>query len=163
MELCGGPGGGQGGALWRSGWSCVLTVFLSLPVFSFSPTDNKFATCSDDGTVRIWDFMRCHEERILRGQSALHTNTHTNMYTHTHWLLTNMSTSTRTGYTNAHTTPTNTSTHTHLKCTSHMLKCQHILVTHTLHTHIHTRYKHAHVTRTRICPQIRTFVVTHTF
>lgn len=34
---------------------------------SFSPTDNKFATCSDDGTVRIWDFLRCHEERILRG------------------------------------------------------------------------------------------------
>ncbi|KAK5889684.1 hypothetical protein CesoFtcFv8_015667 [Champsocephalus esox] len=37
---------------------------------SFSPTDNKFATCSDDGTVRIWDFMRCHEERILRGHGA---------------------------------------------------------------------------------------------
>lgn len=34
---------------------------------SFSPTDSKFATCSDDGTVRIWDFLRCHEERILRG------------------------------------------------------------------------------------------------
>ncbi|XP_077998427.1 uncharacterized protein LOC144451462 [Glandiceps talaboti] len=37
---------------------------------SFCPTDNKFATCSDDGTVRIWDFMRCHEERILRGHGA---------------------------------------------------------------------------------------------
>uniref|UniRef100_A0A4W3IN25 WD repeat domain 33 n=1 Tax=Callorhinchus milii TaxID=7868 RepID=A0A4W3IN25_CALMI len=37
---------------------------------SFSPTDNKFATCSDDGTVRIWDFLRCHEERILRGHGA---------------------------------------------------------------------------------------------
>ncbi|RXN23338.1 pre-mRNA 3 end processing WDR33-like protein [Labeo rohita] len=36
----------------------------------FSPTDNKFATCSDDGTVRIWDFLRCHEERILRGHGA---------------------------------------------------------------------------------------------
>ena len=34
---------------------------------SFSPTDHKLATCSDDGTVRIWDFLRCHEERILRG------------------------------------------------------------------------------------------------
>ncbi|XP_070560840.1 pre-mRNA 3' end processing protein WDR33-like [Ptychodera flava] len=37
---------------------------------SFCPTDNKFATCSDDGTVRIWDFLRCHEERILRGHGA---------------------------------------------------------------------------------------------
>uniref|UniRef100_A0A096LSQ7 pre-mRNA 3' end processing protein WDR33 n=1 Tax=Poecilia formosa TaxID=48698 RepID=A0A096LSQ7_POEFO len=37
----------------------------------FAPaTDNKFATCSDDGTVRIWDFLRCHEERILRGHGA---------------------------------------------------------------------------------------------
>ncbi|XP_071451232.1 pre-mRNA 3' end processing protein WDR33 [Hetaerina americana] len=37
---------------------------------SFSPTDQKFATCSDDGTIRIWDFLRCHEERILRGHGA---------------------------------------------------------------------------------------------
>lgn len=44
-----------------------LLVTLSSVLCSFSPTDNKFATCSDDGTVRIWDFLRCHEERILRG------------------------------------------------------------------------------------------------
>ncbi|CAB3371027.1 Hypothetical predicted protein [Cloeon dipterum] len=37
---------------------------------SFSPTDQKFATCSDDGTIRIWDFLRCQEERILRGHGA---------------------------------------------------------------------------------------------
>ncbi|XP_065558170.1 uncharacterized protein LOC136025962 isoform X2 [Artemia franciscana] len=37
---------------------------------SFSPSDQKFATCSDDGTVRIWDFIRCEEERILRGHGA---------------------------------------------------------------------------------------------
>lgn len=35
--------------------------------YSFCPSDSKFATCSDDGTVRIWDFMKCHEEKILRG------------------------------------------------------------------------------------------------
>ncbi|XP_064611649.1 pre-mRNA 3' end processing protein WDR33-like [Liolophura sinensis] len=37
---------------------------------SFCPTDSKFSTCSDDGTVRVWDFMRCHEERILRGHGS---------------------------------------------------------------------------------------------
>jgi polyadenylation factor subunit 2 len=37
---------------------------------SFCPTDAKFASCSDDGTVRIWDFQRCHEERVLRGHGA---------------------------------------------------------------------------------------------
>lgn len=35
--------------------------------FSFSPTDNKFVSCSDDGTVRLWDFVTCNEERIFRG------------------------------------------------------------------------------------------------
>ncbi|XP_061163198.1 pre-mRNA 3' end processing protein WDR33-like isoform X1 [Saccostrea echinata] len=37
---------------------------------SFCPSDSKFATCSDDGTVRIWDFMKCHEEKILRGHGS---------------------------------------------------------------------------------------------
>lgn len=37
---------------------------------SFCPTDNKYVTCSDDGTVRIWDFVRCYEERVLRGHGA---------------------------------------------------------------------------------------------
>ena len=45
---------------------------------SLSPTDAKLATCSDDGTVRIFDFIRCSEEFILRG---MHTHTDT---THTH-------------------------------------------------------------------------------
>ncbi|CAD5119235.1 DgyrCDS7868 [Dimorphilus gyrociliatus] len=37
---------------------------------SFCPSNAKFATASDDGTVRIYDFVRCHEERILRGHGA---------------------------------------------------------------------------------------------
>ncbi|KAF5303060.1 hypothetical protein FQR65_LT08389 [Abscondita terminalis] len=37
---------------------------------SFSPFDSKFVTCSDDGTLRIWDFLRYQEERILRGHGA---------------------------------------------------------------------------------------------
>ena len=36
----------------------------------FCPTDTKFATCSDDGTVRVWDFLSCREERVLRGHGA---------------------------------------------------------------------------------------------
>lgn len=45
---------------------------------SFSPTDNKFASCSDDGLVKIWDFYRCAEERVLRGNSLLkHISTST--------------------------------------------------------------------------------------
>ena len=46
----------------------TMEPFLSV-YLSFCPTDQKFASCSDDGTVRIWDFLRCHEERILRGKS----------------------------------------------------------------------------------------------
>ncbi|KAL7060334.1 hypothetical protein AAHC03_09570 [Spirometra sp. Aus1] len=37
---------------------------------SFSPFDTKFVTCSDDSTVRIWDFLRCTEERVLRGHGS---------------------------------------------------------------------------------------------
>lgn len=34
---------------------------------SFSPTDAKFATCSDDGSIKIWDFSESIEERCLTG------------------------------------------------------------------------------------------------
>lgn len=44
--------------------SCLL-------LSSFSPSDSKFVTCSDDGTLRIWDFFRYQEERILRGKSEM--------------------------------------------------------------------------------------------
>lgn len=56
--------------VWDAQITCEMLTSFPCCVSSrnsFSPTDNKFATCSDDGTVRIWDFLRCHEERILRG------------------------------------------------------------------------------------------------
>lgn len=37
---------------------------------SFSPTDNKFASCSDDRTVRIFDFVTCVEESVLQGHGS---------------------------------------------------------------------------------------------
>ncbi|CAJ0896493.1 10694_t:CDS:2, partial [Entrophospora sp. SA101] len=33
----------------------------------FSPSDTKFATCSDDGTIKIWDFNEGIEEKALSG------------------------------------------------------------------------------------------------
>ncbi len=33
----------------------------------FSPTDSKFASCSDDGTIKIWSFADAEEERTLTG------------------------------------------------------------------------------------------------
>jgi len=55
-------------------WECPMYVLQVwdcqslLDICSFCPTDQKFASCSDDGTVRIWDFVRCYEEKILRGK-----------------------------------------------------------------------------------------------
>lgn len=34
---------------------------------SFSPSDAKFASCSDDNTVKVWDFVRSENERVLEG------------------------------------------------------------------------------------------------
>lgn len=34
---------------------------------TFSPDDRRFATASDDSTVRIWDFQESREERVLSG------------------------------------------------------------------------------------------------
>ncbi len=34
---------------------------------SFSCTDAKFASCSDDNTVKVWDFVRSIQERVLEG------------------------------------------------------------------------------------------------
>lgn len=46
--------------------------FPSMSFHSFSPSDQKFATGSDDGTVRIWDFYRCYEEKVLRGKERFY-------------------------------------------------------------------------------------------
>ena len=35
---------------------------------SFSPDDGRFATASDDSTIRIWSFEESREERVLTGQ-----------------------------------------------------------------------------------------------
>lgn len=34
---------------------------------SFSPDDGRFATASDDATIRIWAFEESREERVLTG------------------------------------------------------------------------------------------------
>lgn len=34
---------------------------------TFAPGDGKFASCSDDGTMKIWDFGAMLEERTLTG------------------------------------------------------------------------------------------------
>lgn len=46
---------------------CLSVLGCATSPSSFSPLDSKLATCSDDGTVRIWDFVRCAEEHLLRG------------------------------------------------------------------------------------------------
>lgn len=33
----------------------------------FSPNDSKFASCSDDGAIKIWDFGEAFEERAITG------------------------------------------------------------------------------------------------
>jgi polyadenylation factor subunit 2 len=38
---------------------------------SFSPDDSRFATASDDSTVRIWSFEEQREERVLTGSYHL--------------------------------------------------------------------------------------------
>lgn len=52
-------------------------TFLS---YRFSPTDAKFASCSDDGVIKIWDFGEAKEERAMEGHGwdvkALHWHPH---------------------------------------------------------------------------------------
>ena len=55
----------------------ITATWLDGDIFSrpnsFCPSDSKYASCSDDGTVRVWDFLRCHEERICRGRSIMYS------------------------------------------------------------------------------------------
>ena len=37
----------------------------------FAPTSTKFASCSDDGIVKVWDFQSTAEEVSLKGQAGL--------------------------------------------------------------------------------------------
>jgi len=39
----------------------------SISSYRFSPNDTKFASCSDDSFIRIFDFLTGTEERELRG------------------------------------------------------------------------------------------------
>ncbi len=64
--------GDQNGIIkyWQPNFNCVK-VFTAheQPVRQacFSPTDLKFATCSDDGFVKVWDFVRAETERSMEG------------------------------------------------------------------------------------------------
>ena len=46
----------------------IYLPFIEILLCSFSSTDLKFCSCSDDGTVKVWDFARCQEERSLAGK-----------------------------------------------------------------------------------------------
>ena len=37
---------------------------------AFAKTDLKFATASDDGTVRVWDFARVTSDHVLSGHGG---------------------------------------------------------------------------------------------
>jgi WD40 repeat protein len=37
---------------------------------TFSPDDRRFATCSDDSTLRLWAFEESREERVMTGGAS---------------------------------------------------------------------------------------------
>ena len=64
---------------------CHLLVPFLHTYSSFSPVDTKLATCSEDGTIRTFDFIRGAEEFILRGvwvcvMQPLHTGNNGALY-----------------------------------------------------------------------------------
>lgn len=50
-----------------SRWVFSKRHIISDYLNSFCRTDLKFCSCSDDTTVKVWDFARCQEERSLSG------------------------------------------------------------------------------------------------
>ncbi|KAK6053145.1 WD domain, G-beta repeat protein, partial [Cooperia oncophora] len=59
--------------LWNGtafNFETILQVLEAVLFCPFAPTDVKLASASDDGTVRIWDFARCVEERAMRGHGS---------------------------------------------------------------------------------------------
>ena len=46
-----------------------IDAHAGVPVreLSFCPTDAKFCTCSDDGTVKVWDFETARLDRLMPG------------------------------------------------------------------------------------------------
>ena len=43
----------------------------AIRALSFSPDDGKFATASDDSTLKIWSFEERREERVLTGTKLI--------------------------------------------------------------------------------------------
>jgi polyadenylation factor subunit 2 len=48
----------------------VNFLFLIFRDLTFSPTDIKFASCSDDSFIKLWDFKTAKCESILRGHGS---------------------------------------------------------------------------------------------
>jgi WD40 repeat protein len=42
----------------------------SVRAVSFSKSDLKFVSCSDDTTVKVWDFKECKAEQVLTGHGS---------------------------------------------------------------------------------------------
>lgn len=58
---------------WRPNLELVKSFSAhaeSIRQVSFAPTDLKFATASDDSTVRVWDFARVSSEQVLAGHGG---------------------------------------------------------------------------------------------
>lgn len=58
---------------WRTNLELVKSSAAhreSVRQLAFSPTDLKFATASDDSTVRVWDFARVTTEHVLAGHGG---------------------------------------------------------------------------------------------